>query len=1078
MRPIPGVEGLRRRLGYATPPTVRPASRPAEQPTAAPDPAPGPPDDSPVEPPLWAPGLAGGVARHPIASVTALLTALLAAFSGMWTGGSLLIDGPGIALYVRLATDYVTAIGRVPYWIPEMWSGSPVWALAPSLPALMLVPVASIFGADVAVKVAVLAFQVIGGVGTYVLARSIWGRTPANLVAALVYTLHPFVISHGVLAGAETASGVLAAVPWLVWSLRLGLRGEGTRYVVVAGLVTGFAVLHQAELAYGLAILCGLLVVSEVGRLRSTGSSSRLGPVIGRAAAVGGLALGLAAHWLLPFRAMSRWFILSPPELVEGELYNGIGASVGREIGIFFSRTTGLAGTISFSREGILSEFFYLGWVCVFVSLLSLVLISRRDGERTLATVLLVALVGVWMSTAAVPLVSSGPALRHQWPALALAGAAAGLALGAYVRRLGLGRGGRVVALAGALALVAALPFVTPFLGLQTFVPLLASLRSPRFYVVAPLGLALGTAYPVVHLAREALHRPSWRVLRPAVLAAIIGAAFLLDVLPYRSFYRLNPPTDEVAYQQMTASLAAVGGDARISTGTIDPRSITAVMATGRRLSVGWPHPLAGVHNWRLSGEAYVAPFGYREAAYGLSSTGYLAVEETSGSGTPDEAVATIRLIRNPRLLPLVRTYDQAVVVGDADLSPLLATSLASRNVGVVNEVGGTGDRLGGMPVASVPKGAECAPAAVSALGPLAGEVAVACALDPWVGAFFAGSDLEPLRSQEIGGVFPALADGLQGVAVWLDGNPGTAELALYEVGPDGRTLGPELARSQAVGADEYDLTTFTFDPILDSAGRRFVFAISCDTCAPDLPTHVITGPTRADAPGNLVIDGRLQKGRQVAFAPIHDRLPPATRPGTRVTAERPGPGEWRITTAGGFPALLVVAETYFPGWQATVDGKRVPVLEADGAFIGVPVPPGEHVIDISYHRPAAAIVGRVITFGTVFGLVFVWWRRRRADLAAAGPAPPRGEPSADGSAGRRRGRRWSGPADDDLEVGAPAVGPDWESALDPEQRRPDPPVPDGEGPGGEGDQAVLPEIDDLQPGIRQKPEKRRRPKP
>ncbi|HEX7276479.1 MAG TPA: hypothetical protein VF244_03830, partial [Acidimicrobiales bacterium] len=334
-RRIPGVADIRRRLGYATQPA------PPAPPRAEPDDERPPPavDDAPPVASLRRPGIGGFLVRHPLVSVTALLTAVLAAFSGLWTQGALLIDGPGIALYVRLATDYVQAIGRVPYWVPEMWSGAPVWALAPSLPAMLLVPVASVFGPAVAVKAAIVAFQVIGGVGAYVLARSIWGRSPANLVAALVYTLHPFVISHGALAGAETASGVLAALPWLVWSLRLGLRGEGTRYVVAAGFLAGFSVIHQAELAYGLLILCVLLVVAEAGRLRSLESSVPVRRVLGRAAGVGGLALALAAHWLLPFAALGKWFVLSPPELVKGELYNGIGASVGREIGIFFSRT-------------------------------------------------------------------------------------------------------------------------------------------------------------------------------------------------------------------------------------------------------------------------------------------------------------------------------------------------------------------------------------------------------------------------------------------------------------------------------------------------------------------------------------------------------------------------------------------------------------------------------------------------------------------------------------------------------------------------------------------------------------------
>ena len=674
-------------------------------------------------------------------SVTALLTAVLAAFSGLWTGGALLIDGPGIALYVRLATDYLTAIGRVPYWVPEMWSGAPVWALAPSLPAMMLVPVASIFGPAVAVKVAILAFQVIGGVGAYVLARSIWGRTPANLVAALVYTLHPFVISHGPLAGAETASGVLAAVPWLVWTLRLGLRGEGTRYVVGAGFLAAFAVIHQAELAYGLVILCVVLVVGEVGRLRAhrvDGAAAqavrpgrgrggaRPRPVRPLAAAVP--AAGQVVHPVAPGagggRAVQRHRghrrpgdrdLLHPGQLPHGHdqlhprrhpvrlLLPGLGVRGGVDR---VPRPHQPAGRRADAGRRCC---WCRWWAC---------------GCRPRPC----------------PWRRAGPPSRHQWVGLGLAGAAAGLALGAYLRRLGLHPRGRVVAVVGGLALLGILPFVTPFLSLQTFVPLVSSLRFPRFYVVAPLGLALGTAYPIVHLTREGLRRPRLRIVPPAVLAGVIAVAFMVDVLPYRSFYRLNPPADDAAYAQMTESLKSVGGDARIATGTIDPRSITAVMDTGRHLSVGWPHPLAGVHNWRLSGEAYVAPFGYREASYGLSSTGYLAVEEVTNRGTADEAVSGIRLIRNPRILPLVRTYDQAVVVADANVAPLLATSLASRNVATVDEIPDPERRLNGMPVASVPGATPCRSESMADLGPLAGEMAVACALDPWIGAFFAGS--------------------------------------------------------------------------------------------------------------------------------------------------------------------------------------------------------------------------------------------------------------------------------------------------------------------------------------------------
>jgi uncharacterized membrane protein YfhO len=38
--------------------------------------------------------------------------------------------------------------------------------------------------------------------------------------------------------------------------------------------------------------------------------------------------------------------------------------------------------------------------------------------------------------------------------------------------------------------------------------------------------------------------------------------------------------------------------------------------------------------------------------------------------------------------------------------------------------------------------------------------------------------------------------------------------------------------------------------------------------------------------------------------------------------------------------SLLVVSQVYYPGWRATVDGKRVPVLAANYALTGIPVCP------------------------------------------------------------------------------------------------------------------------------------------
>ena len=698
---------------------------------------------------------------------------------------------------------------------------------------------------------------------------------------------------------------------------------------MAAGLIAAFAVLHQAEYAYALVLLCGLLILAEIGRLRGIDTTESAMNVLRRAGVVVGVALGGIAFWLLPFLTLGRSFVLSPPELVRGELSWGLGGSFGREIGIFFSRSSGLTGIVGFDRTEILPELFYLGWVCVALSVVTVVLLSRLKGEATLAAVMLVSLAGMWMNTGAVPLAASGPALRNEWFALALTGAVAGLALGAYIRRLHLGRSTPFV-MGGALVLLVLMPFVAPFVKLQSVVPLMATLRFPRFYVVAPLGLALGAAFPIRYFSRwGALHRPDLKFLRPAVLAGVVLLAFFADILPYRTFYQVQAPDSAAAYQRMTDALDAAGDESRLTTGRLDPRSVAGLLDSGRELSVGWPHPVSGKELWRLTGETYVGPFGLREAAWGLTGTGYLAVEQPTDRGTANERIDEVWLQRNPRTLPLVRTYDQAVIVGDANLSPLMATALATRSVGVVTGDKNTAQHFQGMPVATVLARPACEPRNVSGLGQVSGEVAVACAVGTWFGAFFAGATFEPIAEESVGAVYRSLANGLRGMAVWVGNDAKGTELTLHEASDDGRALGAEVARGQAVGADEYGLVAYTFDPIVDSAGKTYVFRLTCRGCDPpegdpeNGPT-LVTGPSR-EGPGNFVLGDRLFTDRVAAFAPIHDRLPPADTPKTLTQATRLGPGDWRIETDGPQTALLVVAETWFPGWKATIDGRPRP---------------------------------------------------------------------------------------------------------------------------------------------------------
>jgi hypothetical protein len=78
-------------------------------------------------------------------------------------------------------------------------------------------------------------------------------------------------------------------------------------------------------------------------------------------------------------------------------------------------------------------------------------------------------------------------------------------------------------------------------------------------------------------------------------------------------------------------------------------------------------------------------------------------------------------------------------------------------------------------------------------------------------------------------------------------------------------------------------------------------------------------------------------------------------------------------------PGLLVLADSYYPGWQARVDGERVPIVATNHLFRGIAVPAGHHSVEFDY-RPsslrsgaAASLVGLAV----LAWLVISAWRRR-----------------------------------------------------------------------------------------------------
>jgi len=82
------------------------------------------------------------------------------------------------------------------------------------------------------------------------------------------------------------------------------------------------------------------------------------------------------------------------------------------------------------------------------------------------------------------------------------------------------------------------------------------------------------------------------------------------------------------------------------------------------------------------------------------------------------------------------------------------------------------------------------------------------------------------------------------------------------------------------------------------------------------------------------------------------------------------------VRAAASDRALLVLADTWFPGWRAKVDGRDAPIVRADQLLRGVPIPAGTHTVEFTY-APWSWRIGWIVSLLTAAALATAAWRRR-----------------------------------------------------------------------------------------------------
>jgi hypothetical protein len=72
----------------------------------------------------------------------------------------------------------------------------------------------------------------------------------------------------------------------------------------------------------------------------------------------------------------------------------------------------------------------------------------------------------------------------------------------------------------------------------------------------------------------------------------------------------------------------------------------------------------------------------------------------------------------------------------------------------------------------------------------------------------------------------------------------------------------------------------------------------------------------------------------------------------------------------------LVLTDTWYPGWQATLDGEPAALLRANAAFRAVRVSEGHHTVVFSYHPRSIWWGAALSVLSVVVGVTMVYGKR------------------------------------------------------------------------------------------------------
>ena len=175
-------------------------------------------------------------------------------------------------------------------------------------------------------------------------------------------------------------------------------------------------------------------------------------------------------------------------------------------------------------------------------------------------------------------------------------------------------------------------------------------------------------------------------------------------------------------------------------------------------------------------------------------------------------------------------------------------------------------------------------------------------------------------------------------------------------------------------------------------------------------PTHDVPVEYRRLEGGTrvrLVPEARVVESAEAAIAAVSEfgfdpaaiviveavagtRVPAGGGGGTAAVTPSQDPNRVTVYVDAQGASWLLLSDTWYPGWEARLDGEAAAIWRGDYLFRAVPVPSGEHVVEFLY-RPWSFLVGLLLAAAGILALVGVgvWSRARSSDREPRASAPP-----------------------------------------------------------------------------------------